>query len=278
MNITEIIKSNLSKMTKSEYAVAVYFLENSGSFAFETLEKTAEKINTSTTSVLRFCRKNGFDGYKDFQEEVRNSLRYQFTLPDKLKLSSNSSSDGAELSRWAKNAVECIDKSFKDIPLQRIAIAADHIISAKRVFCFGRKESFALAHYAYTRFLTIRDNVSILSAGLGGEIESLLSLGEGDVCIFYLFHRYTRQSPQILKQIKKQGAFVILITNPPSDEVNEYANILFPCQVDIGGIKNSCAAPVCITDCICNAAVSKSGSETMEYMKKSEELFESFTF
>ena len=75
MNITEIIKSNLSKMTKSEYAVAVYFLENSGSFAFETLEKTAEKINTSTTSVLRFCRKNGFDMckiYKKFLKYVYN--------------------------------------------------------------------------------------------------------------------------------------------------------------------------------------------------------------
>ena len=273
MNVPEIIKSNIDKMTKSERAVATYFLENPNKFAFETLDSIAEIINTSTTSVLRFCRKNGFDGYKSFQDEIRKGFKYQFTLPDKFKTMSASAD-----SQYALNAVNCIKNTFNNIPENIISLAANEIADANRVFCFGLKESYAMAHYAYTRFLTVRNNVFMLSAGQCGEIESLLSLTKGDVCVFYLFHRYTKQSPQILNTLKKRGVTVILITSPPYDEVKNDAGFIIPCFVDINGIKNSYAAPVCITDCLCNCVVSKSGTKTLDYMKQSENLFENFTF
>ncbi len=278
MNIIEIIKSNIGKMTKSENTVATYFLENPNQFAFETLDSIAEKINVSTTSVLRFCRKNGFDGYKAFQDEVRKGFKYQFTLPDKFKIATTSEDSDSQFPQSAINAIACIEDTFRNLPKNCISHAAEEIIKADRVFCFGLKESFALAHYAYTRFLTVRNDVYLLSAGQGSEIESLLSLRKGDVCVFYLFHRYTKQSPQILKTIKKQGAQVILITSPPYDEIEKDATILLPCYVDINGIKNSSAAPVCITDCLCNSVVSKSGCKTLDYMKQSEALFKNFTF
>lgn len=278
MNIVETIKLNLDKLTKSEHTVAAYFLENQNQFAFETLDSIAEKIKTSTTSVLRFCRKNGFDGYKAFQEEVRSNFNYQFTLPDKFKITSSSEFLQSHISKYAVNAVACIESTFNCISESDIYLAAEKIINANRVFCFGLKESFSLAHYAYTRFLTLRNNVFILSAGQSGEIESLLSLDEGDVCVFYLFHRYTKQSPQILKELKKRNVTTILITSPPYDQVESDASILFPCFVDINGIKNSYVAPACLTDCLCNSVVSKSGAKTLEYMKESECLFESFTF
>lgn len=277
MNITEIIKSNIDKMTKSEHTVATYFLENPNQFAFETLDSIAEKINTSTTSVLRFCRKNGFEGYKSFQDEVRKGFKYQFTLPDKFKIASMTESSDSQFPQYVINAITCIEDTFRNISQNAITRAAEKIIKADRVFCFGLKESFALAHYAYTRFLTVRNDVYLLSAGQNSEIESLLTLHKGDVCVFYLFHRYTKQAPQILKAIKSQGADVILITSPPYDEIEQDATILLPCYVDINGIKNSSAAPVCITDCLCNMVVSKSGAKTLDYMKKSEALFKNFT-
>lgn len=276
MNITDTIKSNLDKMTKSEYAVATYFLQNPNDFAFETLDSIASLIKTSTTSVLRFCRKNGFQGYKSFQDEVRLNLSTQMTLPDKFKIASETTEKNSQLFKPAYNALSCIEQTFASLSASLVSDAADLIINAKRVFCFGLKESFSLSHYAYTRFLTLRNDVFILSAGNIGEIEPLLSIGKGDVCIFYLFHRYTKQSPQMLRCIKDTGADIILITAPPYDEIEKNATILLPCHVDIHGIKNSSAAPVCLTDCLCNAVVSKSGSSTLEYMKKTEMLFKNF--
>ena len=264
-------------MTKSEVKIATYFLKNSDTFAFETLDEIAEKIGTSTTSVIRFCRKIGFSGYKEFQNEVRTDIKSNLTLPDKFERVIESKAGNSHHSHILRNVLNCIEKTFENLSSESIINASNSISNAQRVFCFGLKESHALCHYAYTRFLTIRDNVFILNAGQGGEIESLLSLGKGDVCIFFLFHRYTNPAPKILEILKKQEVTIILVTSPPYDRVAENATILLPCNVDINGIKNSAAAPICLIDCLCNQVATYS-DKTLDYLKKSEVLFEKFIF
>lgn len=278
LKIAEIIKPNLNNMTKSEQKIAAYFLGNPNTFAFETLDNIAAKIDISTTSVIRFCRKLGFSGYKTFQDCVRADFKCQLTLPDKFNRTVNAKNTNSQFPLTVKNSINCIVQTFNSISTEDIHSAIKAIYDAKRVFCFGLKESFALAHYAYTRFLTIRSDVFMLSAGHGGEIESVLSLRKDDVCIFFLFHRYTNPAPQILELLKKQGVRIILITSPPYDELESNATILLPCFVDINGIKNSAVAPICLIDHLCNSAIIANGDKALDYMKKSEILFKKFTF
>ena len=277
MNVTEKINSVIHEMTKSEMKIASFFSDNVNTFAFETLDDIAEKIGTSTTSVIRFCRKIGFSGYKEFQDAVIQDVKANLTLIDKIERVKEHKSDDMQHLQIVRNVMGCIEQTFRDLPSEAIDDASALIADAKRVFCFGMKESYALAHYAYTRFLTIRSDVFMLSVGQGGEIESILSLGEGDVCIFFLFHRYTNPAPRILEVLKQQGVAVVLVTSPPYDRVEENAIILLPCNVDINGIKNSAAAPICLIDCICNCIAADS-EKTLDYLKKSEEIFKKFIF
>ena len=112
MNITEKVKSNFEKMTKSEHRVGTYFILNPNDFAFETLDAIAHKTNASTTSVIRFCRKAGFSGYKAFQEAVRLNFKSDLTLPDKFERALNSDTQDALLLKTVKNAIGCIQKTF----------------------------------------------------------------------------------------------------------------------------------------------------------------------
>ena len=274
LNIDYVDLWNITSNTNAAIVKKVFI---SIFFAFETLDATAEKIGTSTTSVIRFCRKLGFSGYKPFQEKVKLEFRYRFSLPEKLKATTEKDNGRHDLPDCAENAIRNIEQTFSGISPKLLAKAQEQIKNADRVFCFGLKESFALSHYAYTRFMTIRNGVFMLSAGQSGEIESVLNLKKGDVCIFFLFHRYTKQSPQVLELVKKQGATVILITSSPYDTVEKHADILIPCFIDINGIKNSAAAPVCIIDFLCNAVVSSDPQKSLGHMKKSEELFKEFT-
>ena len=113
MNITELIKSRLHIMTKSEYKIAMYFLEKPDDFAFETLDDIAVKIDTSTTSVLRFCRRLDFSGYKELQETIRREFKHEMTLPDKFRRTVESTED-ARVLRTVKNSIRCIEKTFSN--------------------------------------------------------------------------------------------------------------------------------------------------------------------
>ena len=278
MNTAERIKSSLDNMTKSEQRVAGHFFKYPEDFAFNSLSCMAEKIEVSTTTVIRFCYKAGYDGYKDFQYSVRESLKYFKTLPDKFLRTVENADTSLPSRKLVSNTVYCIEKTFENLTDGNIDEAVEKIKNAEKVFCFGLKESFSLAHYTYTRFLTVRNNVFMLSAGNGGEIESLLSINKNDVCIFFLFHRYTRLSVKILEEMKKQGISVILITSPPFEEIEKNAEIIFPCEVNIEALKNSYAAPLTLVDCLCSHLAADMGEKALSYMKNCENLFKEFTF
>lgn len=270
MNIVEIIKSSLDDMTRSERQVASHYLSQPNDFAFCTLDALASRIDTSTTSVLRFCRKIGFAGYKDFQQEVQQAMRVQPQLPEKYM---RSVSDHTNLMlRKIGSDIQCIQNTFRDMDEISIASAVELICEGKRVTTVGSRESFALAHYAYTRLLSVRADVTILDIS-SGLMESVLSLGQGDVCVVFLFHRYTRQTIKLLQLLNTQKVSVILITDPPYKDVQELAQILLPCYVDCDGIKNTAVAPVVLMDYFCDAVAAKLGDQSLEYMKNAEAVF-----
>lgn len=273
MSMVESIKNHLNIMTKSERQVASCTLGCINEIAFDTLDELAVRAGTSTTSVLRFCRRLGFDGFKQFQQAVRAELNHQPNLPDKFQRTLDGNHNDSLLAQTIRQDMRCIQQTFDVLPSEQISRAVQLITHANRVFTFGMRESFALAHYAYSRFSSVRPNVHLLNAGHYGEIESVLSLNSGDVCLVYLFHRYTKQAVDILEAIQKQGVRVILITSAPYEQVEPFATVLLPCQVDASGIKNSAVAPVCLADYLCNAVAVAGGDAALLHMKRSEELF-----
>lgn len=273
MHIVEKINACAEEMTRSERQVAAYFTGHLNDFAFYTLDRLAAEIGTSTTSVIRFCRRLDFPGYKAFQAALRDEVRYQPELPVKLQRTMDSTMGDELLAQTVQQEIRCIQQTFHAIPEQTLRDAVQLLAEAKRVFTLGMRESFALAHYAFTRLITVRSSVSMLSAGYNGEIEPLLGLGPEDVCVVFLFHRYTRQMLQMLPMLKKQGVRVILVTSRPCDKVEEFAAVLLPCRVDAGGIKNTAIAPICLVDYLCNAVAVRNGDACLHYMQQMEELF-----
>lgn len=273
MNIAEAIQHNLDDMTRSERQVALYYLAHAEDFAFSTLEGVARLVDTSTTSVLRFCRRLGFDGFKDLQQALRQQLRFQPELPDKFRRTVKNSEGDALLARTVSQDICCIQETFQNLPADRLQQTVALLSGARRVFTFGMKESYALAHYTYTRLLTVRPEVQLLSNCLSGEIESLLSLTPEDAAVVFLFHRYTRQTLQMLELLQRQRIPVVLITNEPCTQVEPLADILLSCRVDHGGIKNTAVAPIVLSDYLCGAVAVATGECSLQHMKQTEALF-----
>jgi len=290
MNTVEKINQNLSAMTKTERDVASFFFGHLNDFAFLSLQRLSGNIGTSTTSVIRFCRRLGFAGFKEFQYALREDMKYQPGLPDKLHRTIDAA-EGEEksreaagipgnelLSRTLHQDITCLEQTFRCLPRKRLDRAVELLSGAQRVFSFGMKESFALAHYSYTRFLSVRENCFLLNAGYNGEVESILALNPGDVCMVFLFHRYTKQVLELLPLIRAQGAYLILVTSEPFGAVEEYASLLLPCHVDANGIKNTAVPVICLTDYLCNAMACGGGKKALQYMQRCEDLYKSSSF
>ena len=275
MSVAELIRLELESMTQSERRVAAFALGNLGEIAFFTLEELANRSDVSTTSVLRFCRRLGYDGFRQFQQAVRTDLRYSPDLLDKFRRTADNQPEDALLAGIVQQGIRCIQETFREMPPEVLREAVERIANARRVYAFGMRESQALAAYAYGRLLTVRGDVFLYQDGYAGNVEALLGLTDQDVFVVYLFHRYTRQTLRILEILKERNVQIILVTSPPVEAVARFATVLLPCRVEGVGIKNSSLAPVCLADYMCNAVAMVHPEETLSRMHHSEVLFRS---
>lgn len=274
MNIVEKIEYELDKMTKAERQVSLYFIQHPNDFLFYTLDKIARMIGTSTTSVIRFCRRIGFAGYKEFQNQLREENNHNPSLSDRFNQTANGSSETQLLSKILAQNTLNIEQTFSSLPLDQLENAVELLQNGKQIFLFGMRESYALVHYAFTRFITVRSRVHVLEAGYNGLVEPLLDLTSEDVCLIFLFHRYTEQSLYILPLLKESGIKTILITSSPYDSVSQYADVLLPCHVEAQGVKNTYVAPICLVDYFCNAVALQSYEDSMNRFSKIEKLLQ----
>lgn len=271
MTIDETIRSHYGDMTKSEKKIASYLLEHLHEAGFLTLDAAARNADTSTTSVLRFCRSLGYAGYKEFQKALHDEFRERLSLPERFAITQKVSSGDHLLSQIINDGVGNIERTFSASGEETLKEAAALLAGARRLFTFGMRESYALAHYAYTHLQTVRDQVTILDLGYNGMIEQALDLTEEDVCLFFLFHRYTAQSVQALQLIRDHRIRVILVTSPPFDKVSPYADLLIPCYNETSGIKNSGLAALCLIDYLTNAVATLHSEETLKRLGWIEE-------
>ena len=273
MSVVDRIRQELEHMTRSERHVAAFALGHMNDIAFFTLDELAQQTDVSTTSVLRFCRRLDFDGFKQFQQAIRGDLKYNPDLLDKFHRTADKQVEDTLLAQTIQQGIRCIQQTFRELPFDMIGDAVSRIAKARRVYTYGMRESQALALYAYSRLLTVRPDVFMYQDGYSGNVEALLSVTREDVFVVYLFRRYTRQTLRLLEILQQRGVQVILVTSPPVDAVARFATVLLPCQVDANGIKNSALAPICLADYLCNAVAMVSAEDTLQRMKQSEELF-----
>lgn len=272
MTIIEKIHTLYPEMTKSEKEISAYLFSHRDEFAKKSIKELADENGLSTTTLIRFARRLGFEGFREFKKALCSDTAISPTLTSKFQ-SINFMSGDRLLSDTVNQAVKCIEDTFTCLPGRLLSDCAGKLENARRVYTFGMKESYALSHYAYTRLYTVRNDVFMLDTARG-DAESLLNIVPDDVCMVFLFHRYTKNSVEVLKALKKTGAAIILVTSEPVLEIEDYADILIPCVVYGIGIKNTSIAPVCLLDYLCNVLAVKNPQKALERFKEIELLFE----
>lgn len=102
------IRNAYDHLTNTQRTIADYFLEHLDTIPFKRLEELAELIGVSTTSVIRFTRSIGYQGYGDMQQELQQSMLGKASLPERLKSSIQSEGDNHLLLRTFQTDVDNI--------------------------------------------------------------------------------------------------------------------------------------------------------------------------
>ncbi|MGB5445403.1 MAG: MurR/RpiR family transcriptional regulator [Psychromonas sp.] len=219
--LEEKIYARYETLSERLQQVAKYALENKNSIAFNTIVVIAQEADVPPSTLIRFAKTFGYQGFNNIRNVFRTSLlsdtpNYQDRLRLAKKLDRKKGlreSPAKLLHEFAFASSRSLLDLMDNISEQDLNKALDMLTDAQNIFVIGLGRSFGLASY-FNYSLNHLNLSSHLVNGLGSmQVEQLEMMAEGDVLIAISFSPYTPETLVACEMAASKGARLLLITD-----------------------------------------------------------------
>lgn len=275
-NIIEKIYNKYDTYTNTEKIIADYILNNYNYLLYDTLADLAFKVGTSTTSIIRFARSLGYDGYSKLQEAIRDFAHLDDPHDAQKTLSKLEDKDISEIFESSiKKDIENLEHTLHSIHKDSLSDVIGLLAKSRKVYITGYNDSFALAYYMTLRLGQVRENVILLQPVGGMYPKDLVTAKEEDVFLAYWFPRYSLYTLNMIKEARNNGTKIIIITGQNTKKIKDFGDVILPTHVHGGGVKESLIAPMSLSSYIASSVAVVNGDEAKKIVAKAEKILKS---
>lgn len=209
----EQIRSSLNQFTSAERKVAETILGNPQATVAWSISDAARFSGVSEPSIIRFCRRLGFDGFPDFRIRFAQALAVR-RHEELVNLQPGSDPVTASILQNCERAISSINDLRMDIDPEAIKRAVDIFTTARRVDVYGHGGSGFLASETQHRlaFLGIS---SVAYSDPALQMFSALALKKQDTVFALSFSGVTTHLLPNLELARNAGASIVSLS--PSD-------------------------------------------------------------
>ena len=208
----------------AERGVLDWVLENPEAAAQCSIHRLAELSYTSPSTVVRICRKLGFEGYRDLQKSLLCELAIR---------QENRAERSGQL-EYIDQLTDIIDKvTYRNIASlensrmlmepEVIRKSVDLICASGTVLLFGMGASFLVAQDAYQKFIRVGKRCAI-SEDIHCQYVHARNARPADAAIIISYTGYTEEILRCAKDLRRQGAPMIAMTRFEPSPLSQLAD------------------------------------------------------
>lgn len=218
------IKTIYNILRPSEKKVADYILAYIGSYKEISMISIAKITGVSQPTIMRFVKAIGFDSFKQFKYELVKSnlksidLLYGFSI--------NRDDNIKDIpSKIAATITKMIEDSLKSISINNYLQTIELINNTKHISIYAVENSICVADDLMTKLIylgksvTFHDDYYLQSIGAS-------NLNDQDLAIGISYSGNSKNTVEVLKVAKANGAKTIAIVNFESTMLTKYADIV----------------------------------------------------
>ncbi|WP_413741145.1 MurR/RpiR family transcriptional regulator [Sodalis sp. RH15] len=271
----ERFRTRAHQLSPGLQTVLQYINENREVVLECTAMEIAAATKTSDATVVRAVQALGFAGLRDLKKILSQWFDPVMTSTEKMcttvsELTSDVDSSIDFVLEGHRHACEVLSA-----PHNRVAFsqAVSLLLEARQVAIFGINASGILADYTVRLFNRIgQPAISLNRLGIG-LAEQLLALQRGDVLVMMAQKSAHREGMTTLREAKRLGLPVILLTNAMDSRFSQEANVTLnvPRGGENGRLPLHGTVLVCLEMLVLSVA-SLASQRTMKSMKRLQEL------
>lgn len=267
LEILNKIRREQPHFSSAQRQVANYVLENYHLIPFLSISSLAENIGVSSNSIIKFCNQLGFAKFTEFKRVFSDHAHEELTATG-ISTESFSGKEGKYFSQGLEDDTNAIHATLSNpTNIENLPKALEMITKASHIYISGglRSAGFASFFAGSLRLMGLKAH-ELTNGGLSYAQQIRMATPE-DLVIAICLPRYTSESADQLKKLRKRGVPVIVITDTGLSPVLPYAELSFCCNIPSSYFLPTCAGVLSMIDVICRGVSHQLDSE--KYRKQS---------
>ena len=276
-DLTNRINERYSSMSKGQKLLAAYITDNYDKAVFLTAAGLGEVVGVSESTVVRFAAQLGYKGYPQFQKALEELVRSKLDAVQRIEVTYGRISRSKGLESVLKSDIERLKGTLQKIDEHVFELAAETILSARRIYVIGIRSCAPLAQFLAFYLNYIFDNVILLHTNSSSELfEQMVRISREDVIIGISFPRYSLRTLKALEFANNRSAKVITLTDSVHSPMNLYSSCNLIAESDMSSIADSLVAPLSVINALIVALCMRRQEEVAKMLETLEQVWDEY--
>ena len=202
-------------------------LEDPNYLALQTIASIAERAGVQPSTLIRFAKEFGYDGFSRMQQVFKTRLIEG--APDwRERVSEAPAASGADvLDRSADAMIRALERLKRETRRDDLARAIAMLDGAQFVWVAGLRRSRPIAAYLAYGLTRLERRAAILDFDGGMAGQQAANMRPGDVLAAIAFPEYSPVVVDVVRDVHLRGIPVIALTDSPASPLAANADVSF---------------------------------------------------
>jgi len=240
-SLRERIRDRFQELSPHLQRIAHYALDEPNQFALQTIAVIARKLEIQPSTLIRFAKEFGYDGFSGLQQIfklrlIEGGASYRERVYEARAVGAGSGGEvGAILNACVDTLIASLEALRRDIRPEELAHAVSLCAQARHIYVAGLRRSRPIATYFAYGLTRLERRCSLLDFGGGMASQQVANMGHEDLLIAIAFTPYTKAVVDIVRDANFRNLPVLAITDTPSSPLAVNATRAFCVDNEPGG-------------------------------------------
>jgi DNA-binding MurR/RpiR family transcriptional regulator len=265
LTIAEMLRQRHGELTPAERKISRLLTAQYPLPGLDTVARLASRAGVSAPTVIRLVEKLGFDGYADFQNALKAELGERLSSPLAM-YGDRSQGDPGGIDSVLHRAIDTfsdgIRASLTRVPPGELLAAVNLLADQRRpMVTVGGRFSDVLARCLASHLQEVRPHAFHLPDAPSERAAALLDIGRKSVVVAFDYRRYQWDTTRFGEAAKRQGATLVLFTDPWLSPLASKADIVLQATVAAPSPFDSMVAALALVETVVAALVDRLGEQ-----------------
>lgn len=240
-------------LSKRLQQLAEFALDHPTDMALRTVAQLAAEAGVQPSTLIRFAKAFGYDGFSAMQQVFQGRLTDQRpSYSERIRALrkddpvDESSPSGAILDRFSDAAIQAIQHLRMEVTAESLEGPADILAKAERIHIVGSRRAYPVATYLTYALAQLGLKVHLLDGAGGMLTQQATAFEKDDVLIAISFQPYAPETVSVAAKAQEAGMQIVAITDGPLSPLLHMAAASFEIEETSVGAFRALSATMCL--------------------------------